>query len=237
MKTIPEVPEPDRYENCSFIDSDFVEILSNEYFDVKMQYSILKMEHAQKHCYVRAEVYDRLVEAAKNLPKGYRFRIWDAWRPFALQNELYIKYREDIIKEFHLESCSEVQQRDVIRKFVSEPVADKTVPPVHTTGGAIDLTIIDEKNQELEMGTAFDEFTEKTHTAFFEKETNEIVKENRRLLYWVMSQAGFTNLPSEWWHYDFGDRFWAFYCQKPAMYKGAFTKEEMNGKRGYIKEE
>lgn len=237
MKTIPVVPEPDRYENCSFIDSDFVEILSNEYFDVKMLYPVLHMEHAQNHCYVRLEVYDRLVEAAKKLPKGYRFRIWDAWRPFALQNELYIKYREDIIKEFHLESYSEKQQRDVIKKFVSEPVADRDVPPVHTTGGAIDLTIIDEKNQELEMGTAFDEFSEKTHTAFFEKETNEIVKENRRLLYWVMSQAGFTNLPSEWWHYDFGDRFWAFYCQKPAMYKGAFTKEEMNGKRGYIKEE
>ena len=26
-----------------------------------------------------------------------------------------------------------------------------------------------------------------------------------------MHEADFTNLPSEWWHYDFGDQLWAHY--------------------------
>ena len=25
------------------------------------------------------------------------------------------------------------------------------------------------------------------------------------------AEQGFTNLPSEWWHYDFGDQLWAHY--------------------------
>ena len=45
----------------------------------------------------------------------------------------------------------------------------------------------------------------------------------------VMTKAGFTNLPSEWWHYDYGDRFWAYYNKCSAIYEGVFTKEEING--------
>ena len=26
-----------------------------------------------------------------------------------------------------------------------------------------------------------------------------------------MLDAGFSNLPSEWWHYDFGDQLWAWH--------------------------
>ena len=66
---------------------------------------------------------------------------------------------------------------------------------------------------------------------FFENEKNEMVRENRRLLYNTMVGQGFTNLPSEWWHFDYGNRFWAFYKKKKAIYRGVFTKEELNGTR------
>ena len=42
-------------------------------------------------------------------------------------------------------------------------------------------------------------------------ETQRQILDNRRLLYSVMHEAGFTNLPSEWWHYDAGDQLWAHY--------------------------
>jgi D-alanyl-D-alanine dipeptidase len=31
---------------------------------------------------------------------------------------------------------------------------------------------------------------------------------NRRLLYWTMREAGFTNYPYEYWHYDYGDQMY-----------------------------
>ena len=45
-------------------------------------------------------------------------------------------------------------------------------------------------------------------------------QKNRRMLYNVMTAAGFTNLPSEWWHYDYGDNMWAQLTGGKAIYAG-----------------
>ena len=120
----------------------------------------------------------------------------------------------------------------MIAAFVSVPRKDSDYPPVHTTGGAVDLTILDAQGRFLDMGSGFDEISERSNTVYFEEhpeETNaQAICENRRLLYNAMMKAGFTNLPSEWWHYDFGDRFWAYYTGKPAMYRGVFEKTDLN---------
>lgn len=45
-----------------------------------------------------------------------------------------------------------------------------------------------------------------------------LVHGNRRLLYTVMVEAGFTNYPLEWWHYDYGDQFWGHLSKRDAIY-------------------
>lgn len=210
--------------------SDFVEIVSDHRIEVAMQYPVLGMTHAEKSCLLRREVAEKLYRAAKRLPAGWRFRIWDAWRPFALQKELYEVYSMDIIRNFGLDQVSETERDTVIRGFVSEPVPDRQAAPVHTTGGAIDLTILDANGRELDMGTVFDAFTEKTRTNFYEQAERQplkTIRDNRRLLCQVMEKEGFTNLPSEWWHFDYGDRFWADFKEKPVQFGGVFTKEEI----------
>jgi len=226
-KAIPCMDDPKRYEKIEFTDSSFLEIVTNEVIDVKMQYPLLQMRNAEERCFLRKGVYERLLEAQKYLPEGVRLRIWDAWRPFDLQQELYEKYSENIIREFGLKNVSEEERKRVIAGFVSEPVANRNCPPVHTTGGAVDVTLIDANGKELNMGTIFDSFEEASYTSYFENSDDEEVKQNRRMLYWAMTDAGFTNLPSEWWHFDYGDRFWAYYRKQPANYEGVFTKEEV----------
>ena len=57
-------------------------------------------------------------------------------------------------------------------------------------------------------------FSDKVWINHFEEyEKDIVVRDNRRLLYNVMTEAGFTNLPSEWWHYDYGDKFWAHFTK------------------------
>lgn len=229
MKAIPEIQHPERFDLSDFIDSRFVEVISNEYIDVEMQYPLLNMKNAEMRCYVREEVYCLLINAAKKLPQGYKFMILDAWRPFALQKELYNVYSSNIIKDFGLGKCGEECKKSVIKKYVSEPLEDVKVPPVHTTGGAIDLTIIDKNGLELDMGTRFDAFSDRAATCYYESGSNDRIRDNRRMLYNIMTSEGFTNLPSEWWHFDYGDSFWAYYNNRPAIYNGVFTKESMNG--------
>ena len=227
MKPIPNVTEPEIFTRFSFIKSNFIEVKNDTKIEVSMQYPILKMKNAESHCYVRCEMYDCLKQATKLLPDGYKFKILDAWRPFALQKELYDVYTDKIIKMFHLQECNEQQRNDIIKKFVSPPVENCFIPPVHTTGGAIDLTLIDQDGKELSMGTGFDEFTDRTYTDYYEGTNETEVRNNRRLLFHIMTSSGFTNLPSEWWHYDYGDRYWAYYTKQPAIYSGVFLKGEL----------
>lgn len=228
MKKIPEIQSPEIWRCSDFQHEELVEIRDSRQFSVCMQYPLLGMKNAEERCFVRRETALRLSRAAELLPAGYRLKILDAWRPFALQAELFDVYSEKIIRDFTLADLPEDERNAFIARFVSHPVEDRDIPPVHTTGGAVDLTIIDENGTDLPMGTAFDDFTEKTDTAWFEKGGDTAVRDNRRLLYHVMTEAGFTNLPSEWWHFDYGDRFWAYYTKSPTLYRGVFRREEFD---------
>lgn len=231
MKNIPYCQLPEIHTVSDFIDEPFVEIKENSRIVVEMQYPLLKMKNAEKRCFIRKGASDRLNYASSLLPDKLRFKILDAWRPFALQKELYSTYKAKIISDFNLFSFTEKEKNDFIANYVSIPNDDRDIPPVHTTGGAIDLTIVDNNGNELQMGTEFDSFSPKTNTDYYEN-TNEstIIRDNRRLLYSIMIKAGFTNLPSEWWHYDFGDRFWAYYTKTPTLYRGIFNRSEINEK-------
>jgi len=227
MKKIPNIKMPRYHNRKSFIDSRFVRIISNDVFNVCMQYPNMNLKFAVEDCFVRKEVYEMLIKAASYLPKGYKIKVLDAWRPFELQKELYQLYSEKIIEKYKLSKESYIKQNEMIKQFVSEPIEDTNNPPVHTTGGAIDVTIETQDGKELDMGTSFDDFSEKTHTCYFENSKNKEIKNNRRLLYNAMIKAGFSNLPSEWWHYDYGDVFWAYFVNNEAKYKGVFNKEEI----------
>ena len=82
---------------------------------------------------------------------------------------------------------------------------------IHSFGMALDITLLDEHGRELDMGTAFDDMSERAHPALEASllARGEISAEqvaNRHLLRGAMFQAGFTGLNSEWWHFDCGDR-------------------------------
>ena len=113
--------------------------------------------------------------------------------------------------------------------FVSKPSYDVKHPSLHNTGGAVDLTLCDENGDYLDMGTKFDEFSGKSWTNHFEEiEQDDIVRDNRRLLYNTMIKAGFANLPSEWWHYDYGGKFWAYFTKNEAIYDGVIDVDFPN---------
>ena len=222
------VPNYDMVEN-SFLDEKLTEIIESERLKVDLQYPKLNFKNAVNKAYIRTGTYKRLLKALEILPKEYGFKILDVWRPLALQKELYEKYSNKIIRDFNLDKLTEIEKRDFISKFISEPIDDKNYPPAHTSGGAVDLILIDSNENELDLGVKFDEFTKRSYTDYYEKnDENEEIKYNRRILYNSMTLAGFTNLPSEVWHYDFGNKNWAYYTNKKSLYNGIFSKEEVD---------
>ena len=181
---------------------------------------------AIRRVYVRKRVAEQLLEASRLLPTGYKLKIFDAWRPAAVQKALFYGYYEHLKADPANAGCGEEKLLEMTRCFVSFPSYDPEAPFVHATGGAVDLTIVDENGKELDMGTDFDDFTDMAFTAFFEGTDNTAVRDNRRLLYNIMKAVGFTNYPCEWWHFDYGDRFWAAINQTHSVYTGIYEEPE-----------
>ena len=88
-------------------------------------------------------------------------------------------------------------------------------PSPHATGGAVDLTLRWRGGDALWMGSLFDDASPIAHLAHFEtlqpqwSFSAEEARANRRLLYWLMVEAGFATNPNEWWHFSYGDQMWA----------------------------
>lgn len=193
---------------------------------VQPQYFLQGIKGALPECYVRESVYEKLLEAANLLPSGYKLVIFDTWRPIQVQQSLFDILKEKLIRQYPSESEEEIIKRTLT--FVALPSKDPTRPSPHNTGGAVDLTIADDKGRLLEMGTEYDDATEKAKTTYFEKlleEGKELSKEekksleNRRLLFNIMTSVGFTNYLDEWWHYDYGNQNWAWVSnRKYALY-------------------
>jgi D-alanyl-D-alanine dipeptidase len=153
---------------------------------------------------LRAPVVDRLLDAQARLPRGFRLLIVEGFRPrrlqesyfFGYQDELRERYRDWGAERLHVEAS----------KYVSPP----EVAP-HCTGGAVDLTLCTDDRLELDMGTAVNDNPEASANACFTDAPNipGPARRNRVVLRKVLSDAGMTNYPTEWWHWSYGDRYWA----------------------------
>jgi D-alanyl-D-alanine dipeptidase len=90
-------------------------------------------------------------------------------------------------------------------------VANPERGSIHNYGMAVDLSICDLEGRELDMGTAFDAFTPLAEPQLEERLFEEGLLsrehiENRMILRNAMQEAGFIQLPHEWWHYEALDR-------------------------------
>ena len=55
----------------------------------------------------------------------------------------------------------------------------------------------------------------------FSKNLTEEQIKNRIFLFTVLTNAGFVNYAYEFWHYEYGTRYWAYYKNKEAAYYGS----------------
>ncbi|MEO7528494.1 MAG: M15 family metallopeptidase [Chitinophagaceae bacterium] len=112
--------------------------------------------------------------------KGLGLKIFDAYRPYSVT----VKFWE-LVKD---------------EDFVAHPRNGSG----HNRGIAVDLTLINLlNNNELNMGTGFDNFSDTAHHNF--TKLPEDVLQNRLLLKSVMVEYGFKAYEKEWWHYSWPD--------------------------------
>ena len=164
---------------------------------------------------------------ARLKPEGLEIWVYDAWRPIEVQNHFHDRWMPDFLKRTQPGLVGEALQAEVERYWARgapDGVIDPTSPPPHLTGGAVDLTLRRIGGDTLFMGSIFDDVTPVSNTDHFEDAggmafSDIEARDNRRLLFWVMSDEGFANNPTEWWHFSYGDQMWArIVGQSAALY-------------------
>lgn len=128
-------------------------------------------------CWLREKTVNALIEANKDFMKlGYKIKLFDCYRPLTIQKRMW--------------------------SIVSNPnyVADPAKGSIHNRGGAVDVTLVDSKGNEVNMGTSFDFFGPEAAHGY--RKLSRKVKRNRKLLTKIMVLHHFKSFDSEWWHYN-----------------------------------
>ena len=152
--------------------------------------------------YLRPGTLQQLLVALASLPEPFGFGIWDAWRDPRLQAVLHDRVYRD---------------GDLPPGFVAYPDPDPRRCPPHASGGTADLTLT-WRGFPLEMGTRFDAFVPEAAAAALEPNGPELARDLRRLLAVTMTGARFVQHPQEWWHWEYGTRYWAAVTGEPVMF-------------------
>lgn len=135
-------------------------------------------------CYLRRGTLEKLKRAADEFRAlGYRIKIWDAYRPRAVQYKLW--------------------------EILPDPqyVGDPTKGSIHNRGSAVDVTLTDMQGRDLFMPTRFDDFSKQAHHDCMAMP--QVAIDNRQLLKNIMEKHGLKSIRTEWWH--FNDTDWRDY--------------------------
>lgn len=141
-------------------------------------------------CYLQKPVAEKLAIASELLQKAHpdlRLLVHDCVRPRSVQYQMW-----------------EIVKGTDQQKYVAAPGGTGSM---HNYGAAVDLTLIHVDSGLVDMGTPFDFFGKlaqpRYETQFLaEGKLIEDQVANRRLLRWIMIQAGFAGILSEWWHFN-----------------------------------
>ncbi|MCW8375890.1 M15 family metallopeptidase [Streptomyces justiciae] len=196
-----------------------VQECDEELVDVGSQSDLLvdhrKHDSAGAFALLRRGVLDRLLEAQASLPDGFRFLFVEGYRPPALQLSYFQEYAAFLQAEHPQWSADQV--RSAASRYVSPP----EIAP-HSAGAAVDVTLADADGRELDLGTRINASPEDSAGACFTQAGNidEAARFHRSILCSALASAGLVNYPTEWWHWSYGDRYWALATQAPAAVYG-----------------
>ena len=153
---------------------------------------------------VRVGLATRLSAADAMLPAGVRLRVREGHRAAAEQRAIIASYAAEL-RLLH----PDIGERE-LERLTSRFVAPLDVAP-HVAGAAVDLTLVGADGDELDLGTPIDATPEQSEGRcwFAAEGIGADARAHRRLLASVLGAQGLVNYPTEWWHWSYGDRYWA----------------------------
>ncbi len=171
--------------------------------------------------FLREGVLTKLLQAKAQLAQikpDWQLKIFDAYRPISVQRHMVDYTFKSLCHDRQLNPHQlSNEQKDTLYQEVYQiwavPSDNPQTPPPHSTGAAIDLTLMTQQKIEINLGGEIDELSPRSHPDYYAEATTTIEKQyhhDRLLLNQIMTQAGFRRHPQEWWHFSYGDQFYSW---------------------------
>lgn len=182
--------------------------------------------------FVRQGILKRLHQAQQSLQTiqpDWSIQIFDAYRPVAVQQFMvdytFEQERQALNLGVTLTPEQQAQLWERVHNFWAVPSDNPATPPPHSTGAAVDVTLVNERGQAIDMGSPIDEISERSYPNYFAQRFEETqaveaktFHHHRDILRAAMESAGFLRHPREWWHFSYGDQVWGWLCnENPAI--------------------
>jgi D-alanyl-D-alanine dipeptidase len=170
---------------------------------------------------LRKSVLDALTRAQTRLGElkpGWKILIFDAYRPnavqvFMVEREYALQAKAAGLDPAALTDAEREKLTSKVLRIWGIPSEDPAAPPLHSTGGAVDITLADETGREVDMGGAIDENSDRSnpdHYAGAQDKAGRRFHANRELLNHIMTSEDFCRMRDEWWHFSKHDQYWAW---------------------------
>jgi D-alanyl-D-alanine dipeptidase len=173
-------------------------------------------------CILREEAAKALARAQVELEKnGYSLKVYDCYRPVravrAMRAWTENGKSEAPTKRFfpraHMADLFALRYIATRSNHSLGKAVDLTLVPLQwqpasafdasvSYGSCIEPGVLRAPDDGIEMGTGFDCFDMKSHTAA--RDISAEARNHRMLLLNVMKKQGFSNYAREWWHFDYG---------------------------------
>ena len=146
---------------------------------------------------------------------GWRIQIFDAYRPVEVQQYMVDYTFASVVQMQGLDADQLLPQQsqriwEEVYQIWAVPSFDRATPPPHSTGAAVDVTLVDAQGKVVNMGSDIDELSARSHPNYYASAKQHIYHARRQLLNQIMLAGGFRRHPGEWWHFSCGDQMWAW---------------------------
>ena len=159
-----------------------------------------RIDGYEEPCAILTRQAARALKAVSNEMnvRGYRLKIFDAYRPACAVKHFVLWGIEDTDIRMKPYFYPDLEKQEL---FMKGYVASKSS---HSRGSTVDLTLLDMKTgKEVDMGSPFDYFSEVSHPDY--KGVTKEQYDNRMFLQDLMVRGGFVPVDCEWWHFTLKD--------------------------------
>lgn len=149
---------------------------------------------------VRPKVAIMLKKASVLLPNGISLQVDGGFRS---------RSTEEILWKNRIKTIGIIKTKRIVGNPEKEFLS-------HTTGGAVDVSLLDKNLNEINLSAPFQKYydEQKLYSKRITRESQKL----RILLHNAMIQAGFAPHENEYWHFSYGDSRWARYYKVNLIY-------------------